>query len=601
MILPSLNSESEANINLGTDDDITQINNSPIFLYVNNQIDLSPLGDDESSIQRAVDSFFASLPNPPNQYKVEQLRDGLKRHIYNQTINEIITYVHVATSGWDQKYAQEIEKIVNRVNKILTSKFRIKPLPNQAIAKIILQYYHVRIVSFTGKRDDRCMLMVYQDNGPDEGIYVDIDLSLRGMVEQIKYTCTDHDVDEVKSILYANATLIMPCEDENIVAVNNGILNYQTKKLSNFDPEICFTQKCRVNYIEAGFSQSPEIVMPDGVVWNFDEWINSLSDDPEIVDLLLKTIGAIIRPNLRIDKMIMFYSQVGCNGKGTLCELMKQLCGVGTYVSIPISDFNDTFGLEPLIGATAVITDENDTNCYSQKMGKLKALITHDEVGINRKNKSIINYKYRGLIVECVNSLPRTGDQTDSLYRRMLFVPFEKTFRGSDRPYIKSDYLHRPEVLEYVLWKVMNIPDYYVLPEPDACKVLLAEYKEFNDPVLQFVEEIFPELVWNKVPQTFIYELYLKWCQKNNPSGKLIGKHGVIDKVKHYIAQNYGDEWVFNEGCVAINKDDNKEPELMIVEYELYSWANPYYRGCDQSKICMSNFKASYKNVFIKK
>lgn len=67
--------------------------------------------------------------------------------------------------------------------------------------------------------------------------------------------------------------------------------------------------------------------------------------------------------------------------------------------------------------------------------------------------------------------------------------------------------MKRKEVVEYVMYKVLNI-NYYEFDLPEACKNALEEYKEFNDPVRQFMSEIMPELQWDLVPFTFLYDLY---------------------------------------------------------------------------------------------
>ncbi len=54
------------------------------------------------------------------------------------------------------------------------------------------------------------------------------------------------------------------------------------------------------------------------------------------------------------------------------------------------------------------------------------------------------------------------------MYRRLLVVPFDKRFEGCERKYIKNDYLHRKEVLEYVLFHVLREMDYYELSVPEA-------------------------------------------------------------------------------------------------------------------------------------
>ncbi len=538
-----------------------------------NQTPVAQAWDKDSVIRMATEDYIASLTRPI-KCSNEDLRNGLTNAIID-AINE--------------------RNVVQGGTKVQT----IQGLPNPCIASLILAKYHVRCISWTGNRDDGNFVGVYQEDGNEKGIYISSDAYFNQLIRNFKFTATKKDVDEILEILEADAEFVKPSTDPDLLAFNNGIFNYKTKELLDFNPDIAFTRKSKVNYISTPLP-NPHITMPDGVVWDFDSWMESLSDDPEIVELLLKTCGAVIRPNVRWDKIVCMYSQVGMNGKGTLCELMKQLCGDGFYASIPFVGFEKDSMIAQLIKANAVITDENGTNDYAKNVANLKALTTGDSVSIDRKYKDAITFKYNGLIVECVNNLPRAADQTDSFYRRFLMIPFEKTFKGEERKYIKNDYLKRPEVLEYVLQKVMNLPEYYELPEPEACKKLLDYYKEYNDPVLQFVDETFPCFVWEKVPQSFVYDCYLGWCAKNNPSGKTIGKFGVMDRIRSYVLSAYADEWQFKQGDTRINKNDNLAPELLIVDYGLDDWRSKTYKGTDPAKMSMPQFKKSYNNCFLK-
>ena len=85
------------------------------------------------------------------------------------------------------------------------------------------------------------------------------------------------------------------------------------------------------------------------------------------------------------DKAAFLYSTVGCNGKGTLCELMRNLCGPRTYASTSLVEFGKEFMLEPLMRASAIIVDENDVGEFFEKNAKFKAVITNDVIQINRK------------------------------------------------------------------------------------------------------------------------------------------------------------------------------------------------------------------------
>ena len=292
-------------------------------------------------------------------------------------------------------------------------------------------------------------------------------------------------------IMREEAPRVKRCSERNLIAVNNGIFDFDTKTLMPFTPDKVFTSKSRVDYNP----NAKNVVIhndEDGTDWDVESWMNTLSDDKGVVTILWQILGAIIRPNVSWNQACFMYSESGNNGKGTLCALMRQLVGEGRYASIPLKDFGKDFMLEPLIRTTSVIVDENDVGTYIDKAANLKAVITGDTIQVNRKFKAPISFKFKGFMVQCLNEMPRVKDKSDSFYRRQLFIPFTKCFTGAERKYIKDDYLKRKEVVEYVMYKVLNM-NYYEFDVPEVCKTALEEYKEFNDPVRQFMAEIMPE------------------------------------------------------------------------------------------------------------
>ena len=463
------------------------------------------------------------------------------------------------------------------------AKYRmLKVLSPSQIGRILVYLHRARRI-YHGKNDgtDNVSIGTYVTEGKNEGIYDVSDVHLEALVRQYNDAATTRDVSEVVAWLRSLAPSVSVCDDMNLVAVNNGIYDYETKMLMDFDPELVFLTKSHVNFVDNAVN--PIIHNDDDSTdWDVESWMQSLSDDAEIVDLLWKLCGAIIRPNVSWNKSAWLYSESGNNGKGTLCRLMRNLCGDGAHASIPISAFSNQFGLEALTHVSAVIVDENDTNTYLDKVAALKSVITGDPVTVDRKFKQAITVTFRGMMVQCVNALPQFKDKSDSAYRRLLLIPMDKRFEGKERKYIKNDYLNRPEVLEYVLYKILAETSYYELPVPPLCEELLSTYKTFNDPIREFLEDVMGHVVWGLLPWQFMYDMYVGWYARNNGSGKAEKKGNFMIRVRSLIGEYV--EW---EECgltrVGAKMD---EPEPLIAEYNLVPWMNSSYTGRDLDKRC---------------
>lgn len=389
------------------------------------------------------------------------------------------------------------------------------------------------------------------------------------------------DLEEMIARLMLICDEVQVNQDRDLIAVNNGVFNFKTKELQDYTPDMVFLSKSAVDYIDAGV---PLKVMADG--WDVESWLEEISADKDVCNLLWETAGAVLRPYVRWNKTVWLYSTAGNNGKGTYCELLRNLLGPSACVSIPISDFSKDFALSPLIGKQAIITDENDVGLYIDKVAVMKAVVTGDVITINKKFAQPVNYRFRGMMVQCLNEYPKVKDRSDSFYRRQVFVPFEKCFTGRENKAIKNEYLRDPEVLQYVMYKLLNM-DYYELSEPDACRLALADYKENNDPVRQFWNEFEDEFAWDLLPYPFLFDLYKKWYDENFPRAQQVSRIVFINALKTIVIR---------ESIVWTCSDDNKKkyrigskmskPELLIDQYDLKAWMSKSYTGRDTVRRC---------------
>lgn len=436
------------------------------------------------------------------------------------------------------------------------------------LAKCILIANHAINLSYVEDAEE-CDIAVYCDDGPRKGLYTTDTDYINNIIYSYAPSMDKKSIDEVMSRLKAWAPVKTRNTNRDFIPVNNGIYDYHTKTLMDFTPEIVFIAKSHTNY--NANAQNVVITNPDdGYTWDVESWMEDLTDDPELTNLLWEITGALLRPNVAWNKSAWLYSDKGENGKGTLCALWRNLCG-DSATSIPISDFAKDFMLSSLITSQAVIVDENDVGAFIDKAGALKAVITNDVVYINRKFKDPIKYQFHGFMVQCLNELPRFRDKSDSIYRRQLFVPMNKCFTGVARTYIKDDYIHRPEVLEYVMKRVLEM-DYYRLSEPEACRVVLDEYKIYSDPVRQFWTEFEDQFVWDLLPYGFLYSLFKEWFKRNNPNGAIIGRNTFIKDLQNVLSKSTMFQFV--EGRIRTGNRMDKT-ETLIATYNLTDWQTP--------------------------
>jgi putative DNA primase/helicase len=203
------------------------------------------------------------------------------------------------------------------------------------------------------------------------------------------------------------------------------------------------------------------------------------------------------------------------------------------------------------------------------------------------------------MTIQCLNEYPKVKDRSDSFYRRQIFIPFEKSFTGKENKNIKSQYLQDKEVLEYVLYKVLNT-DYYELDEPESCKQAKSDYKESNDPIRQFWDEFESQFVWDILPFGFLFDLYKAWYDKNFPRSQQVSRNQFITSLVTMV----------NRESTTFKCDDTKQQlrpgdkmsktEKLIGQYDLKDWYATIYQGRDMTKRCTltsGDLHASYRGL----
>ena len=133
-------------------------------------------------------------------------------------------------------------------------------------------------------------------------------------------------------------------------------------------------------------------------------------------------------------------------------------------------------------------------------------------------------------------------------------------------------------------FKVLNM-NYYSLSEPEACRLALEEYKEYNDPVRQFAEEILPQASWDLLPFTMLYQMYQIWFKQNTPSGKIQSRNTFINDLLTAI-NNKNKEWECKGKTTQLRgagKMDVCEP--LLATYDLRDWMNPKFANLGAASV----------------
>lgn len=410
-----------------------------------------------------------------------------------------------------------------------------KRLEPYTLAKLIMEFHYIKNVNWGGTDNPaNSLLAVYN---PSEGIYDTNESCIRNAVRAIAPTIKKNELEETTKLIADLAECVQVNSDPDLIPVANGIYDFKNKILKPFTPDFVSLYKSPIPYDDNAIT-CPVLYCNDGTPFVFDDWLQDLFDnDQELTTLAWQMIAAALRCYYPWNKCFILYNTVGCNGKGCLVKLIEQLVGEKNVTSIPFSKFGDRFGLSALPHSMVICTNENATSDFTKLANKIKEVITGDSVEIEIKYKNPFTMKFRGLMIQCCNKFPTFGDQTASLYRRFVLIPFDKTFVGNEKPEIKEKLLADPSLLRYILYKVLNseISDFYSFIKPKRAQQLLEQFKVNNDNVRMFWASIRTQFVSKIIKASDMYEIYKAWRRTDIESGHSVRRTEFDERMAEII------------------------------------------------------------------
>lgn len=531
---------------------------------------------------------------PSNLPDAIRIPDFLRDYLVNLSIPDPISMEFLLQIGIDALQLK-VADVEDYNLAIKAGKKRIpEKLDFEDVAIILMTLYTFRNIQMTERADDTILAFYVDSNRSNKkGTYNTNIRAMFEIMERLAPNFKNKDMEDVIDKIERSVSTVEQTKDRHLFIVNNGVYNQRLGRLMEFNPNFVYLTKIPVDYVPN--MTNPVITAPDGYQWDVESWIEELTDSKDTTELIWQVIADCMQPSHSRYKSIWFYSEKGNNGKGTIGQLIKNLLGKGNYSSLSVADFNHEFLKETLLGAGANIADENDVDVFIDSVKDYKASVTGDDINVNRKYEKALRIQFLGTNIQMMNGLPKTKDKSDSFYRRLILVPFLKSFTNNgERKYIKNDYIHRTDVLQYVLYKVLQMDfEEYITPLSSA--LLMESYKEKNNPVLEFWNELKEQFKWDLLPTQFLYDLFVKWSDINNPSGKVMSKRSFSDNlttVIHALNEPWQDKTGQNEKVRATQANMGAD-EPLITEYGLdipersgkpTEWMSPTYAGTNSIK-----------------
>lgn len=243
----------------------------------------------------------------------------------------------------------------------------------------------------------------------------------------------------------------------------------------------------------------------------FEHFMDDVFQDEETIQFVQEWFGYVLSGSHKANALLIGTGK-GANGKSTLFDTLAQLIGVENVSSAPLSNFNSEFGLEPLIGMKLNLATESDIDSF--KTGKLKALTAGEAISINRKNKKEVTLILPTKLVFLMNELPMLSDTSFGFERRVLILPFDRTFTSEEQDKDLPKKLSQ-ELSGILNWSIAGLErliyNDFQFTLSDSMKSSKERYFGIGNPVDRFVEECISSSPSTVIESKAIFEAYTAW------------------------------------------------------------------------------------------
>ncbi|MGM2457248.1 DNA primase family protein [Bacillus cereus group sp. BceL015] len=311
-----------------------------------------------------------------------------------------------------------------------------------------------------------------------------------------------YEAEVVKALQREAITVEEMNTNRNYINVRNGMLSLTTFTLQPHSPEFLSTVQIPIEY-------DPNATAPHFMSFMKDITI----DDYQLISVHQELVGYWMTVETKAEKAVYYYGG-GANGKSVMASIITALVGEDNVSSVPLSEFSQTFGMENLIGKSLNIAAENEMGGKALKTENFKAIVSGDNITINIKYRPAISYRPYCRLVFLVNNLPDSSDVTEGYFRKIIIVPFPRTFKKEERNVeLKNELLKElPGILNWAIQGLKRLrSNNYQFSECKAIKETESAYHDEQNPVREFFHSHVVQVDGSRTKQSDFYNMYSQW------------------------------------------------------------------------------------------
>lgn len=293
----------------------------------------------------------------------------------------------------------------------------------------------------------------------------------------------------------------------HLTACQNGILDVHTGQIEPHTP-LFFTTSI------LPYAFDPVAIAPN--------WLTFLNDvfegDHERVALLQEWLGYQLVTDYSHHKAMLL---VGAprSGKGTIGRILNAMVGDSAFMGMTLDGFAQDKTMEAALNKTVLfIGDAHSVSGPDRNriLDRLMSITGNDSLTVGRLYKQSFTGQLPGRITIAANTIPTFFDESGAFGNRLLLLPFNRSFLGSEDPTLLTRLLSElPGICNWAIEGLQRLRATGRFTEPAICREEREDMMEQQAPLLAFIRAECELGAGLKVGSTDLYNRYSLWCTQN--------------------------------------------------------------------------------------
>lgn len=297
--------------------------------------------------------------------------------------------------------------------------------------------------------------------------------------------------------------------EPDLLGVRDGVVDLRTGELLSADPDRLMTRQAAASVVQGATCPT---------------WLRFLSDvfqgDREMIDFIQRAVGYTLTGSVT-EEVLFFMHGYGNNGKSVFANTITAVLGdyALTAPASMLTARRDASGPRDDVArlAGARLVNANETQAGERLDDQLvKSLVSRERVAARFLYGSYFEFQPTGKIWMRGNHKPIVVGDDLGIWRRILLVPFERTFSADeiDCELEMKLLAERDGILQ---WAIEGAAKWYRagLRPPAAVTRASAAYRRESDVLGQFLDDECERSAEAEVGQRVLYTRYVGWCRDN--------------------------------------------------------------------------------------